>query len=176
VRERKRPAHPTPPPSLAVPNRRCRPPLRAPDRPPPNSTHRRPTIRPPWTHIQPPHPRLPSAAPGAGRPSHGPPRADLLTRRRGRVGRQECASRRRLLARGPQDGDGSHRGREGGGLQPPPPAVSPDLLLPTPSTCPSRCCLPNLHLPVSSLSSSSSTIYSFQITFLCFYHFECITT
>jgi hypothetical protein len=38
-----------------------------------------------------------------------------------------------------------------------------DLLLRTPSTTPPRCCLPNLCLPARSLSSS---IYSFQISFL----------
>jgi hypothetical protein len=57
-------------------------------------------------------------------------------------------------------------------LQPPPPATSSNLLILTPSTTPSRRYLPNLPLPVSSLSSS---IYSFHYPFL-FYHVECVTS
>jgi hypothetical protein len=64
--------------------------------------HRRPPLRAPWTRIEAPPPRLISAehhrCPPAmlGRPSHGAPRADLVACRRGRVGRRDRASLRRL--------------------------------------------------------------------------------
>jgi hypothetical protein len=64
--------------------------------------HRRPPLRAPWNRIEAPPPRLISAEhhrrPPAmlGRPSHGAPRADLVACRRGRVGRRNHASLRRL--------------------------------------------------------------------------------
>jgi hypothetical protein len=79
---------------------------------------------------------------GGGRPSHGAPWDDLVACRQGRIGRHGRAYRRRLLARGAQDGAHRHSWQR-------------------PRTCcsprhPPLCCLTNLHLPVSSLSPSSS--------------------
>jgi hypothetical protein len=107
----------------------------------------------------------------AGRLSHGAPPVDLVARWPGQSGCPDGDSWRwrpaGMAMGGTEDGLVVAWPRNFVGSHVPDlvlaAAMSPTLLLLTPSTTPSCCCLPNLPLPVS---SHSSFMYPFQIPFL----------